>query len=116
MLMITVEPDAAALVLRLDGRLAGLEARELAANWNTLPFKQPDQRVVFDLTRVTFVDRAGLEFLAKAHRSGDSLIGGATTTSIVEQIIAGIGLPVAPDAPAGVGHGRVQRLSTVFDY
>ena len=116
MLMITVEPDTAAVVLRLDGRLAGLEARELAANWNTLPFKQPGQRVVFDLTGVTSVDRAGLEFLAKAHRNGDSLIGGATTKWIVEQFIAGIGLPAAPDAPAGVDHGRVQRLSTVFDY
>ena len=115
MLMITVEPDAAAVVLRLDGRLAGLEARELAANWNTLPFKQPGQRVVFDLTGVTFVDRAGLEFLAKAHRNGDSLIGGATTKSMRQQLIAGIGSPSLP-APAGAGHDRNERLSTGLDY
>lgn len=116
MLMITVEAEGGAVVLRLDGRLAGLEARELATNWNTLPFKQPGQRVVFDLTGVTSVDRAGLEFLAKAHRTGDSLIGGATTKWIVEQIVSGIGFLEASDAPAGVGHGRLERLSTVLDY
>ena len=87
MLMITVETEAALVTLRLDGRLAGPEARELTRNWNTSTFKQPHQSVSFDLTGITGVDGVGLEFLAQAHRRGDRLVGGATTSAIVQEIV-----------------------------
>jgi anti-anti-sigma regulatory factor len=87
MLMITVETEPTVVTLRLEGRLAGPEARELSMNWNRAAFKQPDQRLSFDLTGVSFVDVVGIEFLARAHREGDTLIGGATTSAIVDEII-----------------------------
>jgi hypothetical protein len=87
MIMITVESDAALVTFRLDGRLAGPEARELTRNWNASTFKQPHQRVLFDLTGITGVDVMGREFLAQAHRRGDRLVGGATTSAIVQEIV-----------------------------
>jgi hypothetical protein len=88
MLMITVETEADFVTLRLDGRLAGPEARELSRNWDASSFKQPHQRVVFDLTGVTGVDDVGIEFLAQAYRNGDALVGGRSNRAIVEAIAA----------------------------
>jgi hypothetical protein len=87
MLMITVESGAALVTFRLDGRLAGPEARELTRNWDASTFKQPHQRVLFDLTGITGVDVMGREFLAQALRRGDRLIGGASTSAIVQEIV-----------------------------
>jgi hypothetical protein len=88
MLMITVENEAAMVTFRLDGHLAGLGVDELARHWSAAASNQPDQRVLFDLTGLTSVDVLGKEFLAQAHRHGDTLVGGATTRAIVEEIRA----------------------------
>jgi STAS domain len=87
MLMITVETENVVVTLRLDGRLAGLEARELERAWRAV--KQPQQPVVLDLTGVTSVDARGKAFLTQAHRSGDWLIGGGATRAIVGEIVTG---------------------------
>ena len=89
MLMITVETEPAIVTLRLEGQLAGPEARELVKSWSSGAFKQPHQKMLFDLTGVTSVDRAGREFLARAHRNGDRLVGGRATRAIVDEIVAG---------------------------
>lgn len=86
MLMITVETDAPMVTFRLAGRLAGPGVRELARIWSAAAFNQPHQRVLVDLTRVTFVDLLGTEFLTQVHRHGDVLVGGVTTEAIVEEI------------------------------
>jgi hypothetical protein len=87
MLMITVDTEDVVVTLRLDGRLAGLEARELERAWSAV--KLPQQPVVLDLTGVTSVDAKGKAFLAQAHRSGDWLIGGVATRPVVGEIVTG---------------------------
>jgi ABC-type transporter Mla MlaB component len=87
MLMITVESEAAMVTFRLDGHLAGLGVDELARHWSAAS-SQPHQKVLFDLTGVTSVDGVGKEFLAEVHRRGDTLVGGANTSAIVEEIRA----------------------------
>jgi anti-anti-sigma factor len=64
------------VTLRLVGRLGGPEARELARARNAVGLTPPHQTVLFDLTGLTGVDIVGKEFLAQAHRSGDTLVGG----------------------------------------
>ena len=93
MLMITVETEPAVVTLRFEGRLAGPDVRELAKNWTADAFKQPHQIRLFDLTGVTSVDVIGKEFLARAHRNGDQLVGGVTTRAIVDEIVAGTPIP-----------------------
>jgi ABC-type transporter Mla MlaB component len=87
MLMITVESEAAMVTFRLDGHLAGLGVDELARHWSAAS-GQPHQKVLVDLTGVTSVDGLGKEFLAEVHRRGDTLVGGGSTHSIVEEIRA----------------------------
>ena len=88
MLMITVETEAANVVLRLDGRLAGPAVGELERSWQAAAFKQPRQPVLFDLEGVTSVDVRGKEFLAHVHRRGETLVAGTTTRAIVDAIIS----------------------------
>jgi hypothetical protein len=90
MLMITVDTENVVVTLRLDGRLASLEARELERAWNAV--KQPQLPIVLDLTGVTSVDAKGKAFLAHAHRSGDWLIGGLATRAVIGEIVAGSSL------------------------
>jgi len=105
MLMITVETEAAIVVFRLDGRLAGPEVRELARNWRTAALEQPHQRVLFDLAGVTSVDVLGKAFLAQVYQRGHKLVGGVTTKAIVEEIM-GEGRPTV----ARNSGGTVQPL------
>jgi anti-anti-sigma regulatory factor len=93
MLMITMESEAALVTFRIDGHLAGAGVDELARHWSAAS-SRPHQRVLFDLTGVTSVDMLGKEFLAQAHRHGDTLVGGVTTRAIVEEIRAGVGAEV----------------------
>jgi anti-anti-sigma regulatory factor len=88
MLMITVEDGPAVVTLRLAGQLGTIEARELARTRSELALTYPDVMVLFDLTGVTAVDRAGKEWLSQAHRNGDRLVGGAITRSIVDEMVA----------------------------
>jgi anti-anti-sigma regulatory factor len=86
MLMITVETEAADVVLRLDGRLAGPAVNELERNWQAAAVKQPRRRVLVNLEGVISVDGRGKEFLAHVHRRGDTLVAGTTTRALVDEI------------------------------
>jgi anti-anti-sigma factor len=88
MLIITVETHAANVNFLLDGPLAGAAVGELARSWLAKAFDGPQRRVLLDLRRVTSVDRAGREFLARAYRHGNMLVGGGTTKAIVDEIHA----------------------------
>jgi len=87
MLRITVESEEATVMLRLDGGLAGPEANELTRTWSRGTFAQPDQQLLFDLTGVTVIDVVGMSFLAQMHRQGATLVGGAATEAIVDEIV-----------------------------
>jgi len=86
MLVITVETEAAGVVLRLDGRLAGPAVNELERNWQAAAVTEPRRRVLVNLEGVTSVDGRGKEFLAHVHRRGDTLVAGTTTRALVDEI------------------------------
>jgi anti-anti-sigma factor len=88
MLIITVETHAANVNFLLDGPLAGSAVSELARSWLAKAFDGPQRRVLLDLRGVTSVDGAGREFLARAYRHGNLLVGGSTTKAIVDEIHA----------------------------
>jgi anti-anti-sigma factor len=88
MLIITVETCAANVNFLLDGPLAGPAVGELARNWLARTFDGPQRRVFIDLRRVTSVDGAGREFLSRAYRHGNMLVGGGTTKAILDEIHA----------------------------
>src|SRR5262249_45554957 len=108
MLMITVETGADSITLRLEGRLAGQEARALARYRMSRAFAR-HQRVSFDLRGLISVDHEGKKFLARAHRRGDALIGGATTSAIVAEILASSGCDDGFADESGTFHGRDFR-------
>jgi ABC-type transporter Mla MlaB component len=60
----------------------------LARSWLARAFDAPQQRVSLDLRGVTSIDGAGKAFLARAYRHGNTLVGGATTKAIVDEIHA----------------------------
>ena len=99
-----IEIDPALVTLRLEGRLAGPEARELSRSWRASAFKQPHQTLMLDVTGVTEVDDVGAEFLARAHRNGDGLVGGAATRTVVDAIVARSGAPVRFESEGSASH------------
>ena len=105
MLIITVDTENTVVTLRLDGRLANLEARELERAWSAV--KQPHQPMRLDLTGLTSVGVEGKAFLAQAHRSGDWLIGGVATRGLVGEIVAAAS---AEDGPSGVSGAVRDKL------
>jgi hypothetical protein len=86
MLMITVETESCCVTLRLDGRLAGPEARELIGGWRSTAFNPIRQRVLVDLAGVTAVDGSGREFLTQIHCHGATLMAGESTAEVVTEI------------------------------
>jgi hypothetical protein len=86
MLMITVEAESSRVTLRLDGRLAGPEARELVGGWRSTAFNPLHQCVLVDLAGVTVVDGPGREFLTEIHRHGATLMAGESTAEVVTEI------------------------------
>ena len=105
MLMITVDTENTVVTLRLDGRLANLEARELKRAWGAL--KQPHQPMLVDVTGLNSVDVEGKALFAQAYRSGDWLIGGVATRTLVCEIDAGSGYE---DYASGVSGAVRDRL------
>jgi anti-anti-sigma regulatory factor len=102
MLMITVETEAAGVVLRLDGRLAGPAVSELERNWHAAAVRLPHRRVLVDLKGVISVDGRGREFLAHVHRRGDTLVAGTTTRALVDEITSE--RPANPDVDRAPVH------------
>ena len=76
MLMIIVESDAATVVFRLVGCLAGAGVGELSRRWSAITGARPRPSVSIDLVRVNAIDAVGRAFLAHARRHGARLIGG----------------------------------------
>jgi len=79
MLMITVEADDDIVIVRLDGRLAGPEARELTVYWETAAFRQLPRPLMLDLTGVTCIDQVGMDLVARIRERGEALLHGVPT-------------------------------------
>ena len=115
MLMITLETDAPIPTVRLDGQLAGPGVRELVRHWRTAAFARPQQRVLFDLAGVTSVDATGREFLATVHRHGDTLVGGATTGALIDEIRRDSVTDDWPSEPRAVYEPYSPTVHALFD-
>jgi anti-anti-sigma regulatory factor len=70
MLRLTVEDLGTALLLKLQGRLAGVWVPELAQSWRTLTARSPGTVLMVDLTHTDFVDLAGKYLLCLMHQAG----------------------------------------------
>jgi hypothetical protein len=115
MLMITVETEGASVTLRLEGRLTGPESRELARYRRAAGFERRHQRVSLDLTGVVAVDREGRDFLARAQRRGDRLVGGTMARRIVDEIRAASNAEdTVDDEPGTLHHGRPRSDYELF--
>jgi ABC-type transporter Mla MlaB component len=74
MLRITVNDQVETLTFQLEGRLVGPWVGELEKAWREILAARARRRVQIDLTGVIFIDSAGKEFLAVAHRAGAEFI------------------------------------------
>jgi ABC-type transporter Mla MlaB component len=78
------EPDS--VLLRLEGRLTGPWVHELSGYWQKVSTNQ-QQRVMIDLTGVTFIDAEGKALLTRLWRQGAGLrAAGCLTKCVVEEI------------------------------
>jgi len=65
----TKELDGA-LILQVEGRLAGAFVPELESCWQAARAEQPERRILVDLKSVTCIDRSGRYLLQLMHGSG----------------------------------------------
>jgi anti-anti-sigma factor len=70
MLRITVQTEADKTLLKLDGKITGPWVKELESCWETLRQAQVRQKMVVDLTDVSFINSAGNLLLERMHREG----------------------------------------------
>ena len=87
MLMITTQMGAQSLTLRLEGQIAGVWVRELAAAWSLVFPGLSEKSVVVNLAGVTFIDAQGLEMLTIMARHGAAIVApGSLNQDLVEEI------------------------------
>jgi anti-anti-sigma regulatory factor len=87
MLRITIDKNARATTLRLEGRLTGPWVDELERTWRALASDPTDGRVSVDLTDVTFVGEEGKKLLETMYEEGVKLkASGCATRRLVEEI------------------------------
>lgn len=87
MLMITTQVGAQSVTLRLEGQLAGVWVRELAAAWSLVFPGLSEKSVVVNLAGVTFIDAQGLEMLTIMARHGAAIVApGSLNQDLVEEI------------------------------
>ena len=87
MLRITIDKNARATTLRVEGRLTGPWVDELERTWRTVASDPTDVRVSVDLTDVTFVGEEGKKLLEVMYGEGAKLkASGCVTRRLVEEI------------------------------
>ena len=101
MLRITVLDNAGPLTFRLEGRLAGPWVRELETCWQSTLVSHQQSALRFDLAGVTFVDAAGMAFLAARHAQGAELVA---SCCLMRAVVAEITTApiVAPTEETGI--------------
>jgi hypothetical protein len=77
-----------ALILQVEGRVAGAFVPELEHCWNGARANQPGWKISVDLKNVTCVDRAGRNLLQVMHSNGvEFLRAGMAIQDILEQVM-----------------------------
>lgn len=87
MLRIDVHTELEATNLILQGKLKGPWVMELERCWKALAAGGSRQRVMVDLTGLTFIDAQGKQLLARMHEDGATLVTiGLLPCSIMEEM------------------------------
>ena len=68
MLRITINEQAAKVMLKLEGRIVGPWATELDRTWHSLGPSLDGRKLAVDLRGVSYVDHKGREILAEMYR------------------------------------------------
>jgi anti-anti-sigma regulatory factor len=107
MLRITQHSNGEFLTFQLEGRLAGPWVRELVNCWEKAPVEAERASVRFDLTAVTFIDAAGVAFLAAQYAQGAELIASgclmrAVVAEITQASVPSTPVVRSPDSRVGI--------------
>src|SRR5580700_10251048 len=91
MLRISIEQNEESLAIKLDGRIAGPWAAELARTWEELAPKVGPRKLVVDLRNTTYADGSGIELLREIHSrtAAEFLSSGPWTKYLTEEITRG---------------------------
>jgi len=74
-LRITIQESEATTEIKLEGRLAGLWAAELARTWAEIAPLQNSRKLSIDLRNTTYADASGIRILRDIHsRTGAELV------------------------------------------
>jgi hypothetical protein len=86
-LRITTDMTERAVILTLEGRLAGIWVSELECCWQTVRATRPGLSLCIDMRELIFVDAAGKQLLADMYRCGaDLAAAGCLMKGVVEDI------------------------------
>jgi anti-anti-sigma regulatory factor len=81
MLKITVEENSDAMILKLEGRLAGPWAAELDRLWEQTAPSLAERKLSLDLRETTYADAGGLRILKSIYsQTGASILAGTPWT------------------------------------
>jgi anti-anti-sigma regulatory factor len=87
MLRITTLEESGTKRIKVEGQIVGLWVKELEEFWKRLPPPSSNQKVVVDLTSVTFIDSSGKKLLRSMYERGAQLVAcGCLTKFFVEEI------------------------------
>ena len=89
MLRITLEEKSDAVVLKLEGRLAGPEAAELGRVWEEKALGFAQKKLSLDLRETTFADADGIQILQTIYsQTGAAILAGTPWTKYLAEEVA----------------------------
>jgi anti-anti-sigma factor len=90
MLRITLHETDNALVIQLEGRIAGPWVEELSRTWQETYSQLPSAQLVLDLCNVTYADSNGIKLLKEIYNQSGARLFGKTpwTQYLVEEATA----------------------------
>ena len=88
-LKVTIQDEAQALTLKIEGRVAGAFVPELRWAWNNLAPSLKLKKVIVDLRGTTFLDAEGKQVLAEIHAKtrAEFLAASPLTKYFAEQVM-----------------------------
>ena len=89
MLRITLEEKSDAVVLKLEGRLAGPWAAELGRLWDEKAPAFAQKKLSLDLREITFADAGGIRILQDIYcQTGAAILSGTPWTQYLAEEVA----------------------------
>ena len=91
MLRITLHETDDAMVIQLEGRIAGPWAEELSRTWQETAPRLPSTNRSLDLCNVTYADANGIQVLKQIYQQSGAKLFGRTVWNqyLVEEVKAG---------------------------